>query len=111
LDIEVVPGVSSIQICAAKLNIPWDVANVITMHGKGISEDIINVLANGKPTIILPNSTIEELVNFLIQNGVDPGREVSVCEKISYPDERILKTTLKDVLTEKFGYMCVLVVF
>ena len=111
LDIDVVPGVSSIQICAAKLNIPWDVANVITMHGKGISEDIINVLANGKPTIILPNSTIEELVNFLIQNGVDPGREVSVCEKISYPDERILKTTLKDVLTEKFGYMCVLVVF
>lgn len=111
LDIEVVPGVSSIQICAAKLNIPWDVANVITMHGKGISEDIINVLANGKPTIILPNSTIEELVNFLIQNGVDPGREVSVCEKISYPDERILKTTLKDVLTEKFGYMCVLVVY
>jgi len=111
LEIDVVPGVSSIQICSAKLNIPWDMANIITMHGKGISEGIIDLLANGKPTIILPNSTIEELVNFLIQKGVDPKREIAVCEKISYPDERIVKTTLKDVLTEKFGYMCVLVVY
>jgi cobalt-precorrin-7 (C5)-methyltransferase len=111
LDIEVVPGVSSVQICAAKLQIPWDEANIITMHGKGISKDLLNMLANGKPTIILPNSTIEELVNFLTENSVDPGRQVSVCEKMNYPDERILKTTLKDVLTEKFGYMCVLVVY
>ncbi len=111
LDIEVVPGVSSIQICAAKLHIPWDVANIITMHGKGISRDLIKVLANGKPTIILPNSTIGELVKFLIENGIDSKREVAVCEKISYPDEKILKTTLKDLLAEKFGYMCVLVVY
>ena len=32
IDIEVVPGISSIQICAAKLQIPWDDANIITMH-------------------------------------------------------------------------------
>ena len=111
LEVEVVPGVSSIQTCAAKLKIPWDEANIITMHGKGISKEILNMLANGKPTIILPNRTIEELVKFLSENGVDPDREVSVCEKMSYSDERILKTTLKDVLNEKFGYMCVFVVY
>jgi cobalt-precorrin-7 (C5)-methyltransferase len=111
LEVEVVPGVSSIQTCAAKLKIPWDEANIITMHGKGISNEILNMLANGKPTIILPNTTIKELVQFLNENGVDPDREVAVCEKMSYSDERILKTTIKDVLNEEFGYMCVLVVY
>ena len=111
LDIEVVPGVSSIQICASKLHIPWDDANIITMHGKGISKDILNMIANGKPTIILPNTTIEELTNFLIESKIDPDRKVAVCEKMSYPDERVIKTALKDVLSEKFGYMCILVVY
>ncbi len=111
LDIEVVPGVSSVQICAAKLHIPWDEANIITMHGKGISKEILNIISNGKPTIILPNRTIEELAKFLTENGVDPERKVAVCEKMSYTDEKIVKTTLKEVLMDKFGYMCVLVVY
>jgi cobalt-precorrin-7 (C5)-methyltransferase len=111
LDIEVVPGISSIQICAAKLQIPWDDANIITMHGKGLSNEIISLLSNGKPTIILPNRTVEELANFLLENGIDPDRNIAVCEKLSYPDERILKTTLKDVVNKKFNYMCVLVIY
>ena len=111
LDIEVVPGVSSVQICASKLHVPWDEANIITMHGKGIPKDILKMITNGKPTIILPNTTIEELVNFLIENEIDPGRKVAVCEKMSYPDEKVLKTTLQDVLNEKFGYMCILVIY
>jgi cobalt-precorrin-7 (C5)-methyltransferase len=111
LEIEVVPGVSSIQLCAAKLQIPWDEANIITMHGKGISKRLIEMLKNGKPTIILPNNSIEETGKFLIESGIDPYRKVGVCEMLSYPEERILKTTLKNVLKEKFGYMCVFVVY
>lgn len=111
LELEIVPGVSSVQLCAAKLNISWDEANIITMHGKGISKEILNMLENGKPTIIIPNKTIEEITRFLIENGVDPNRDVAVCEKMSYSDEKIKKTILKKLLNEKFGYMCVLVVY
>jgi len=111
LELEIVPGVSSVQLCAAKLNISWDEANIITMHGKGISKEILNMLENGKPTIIIPNKTIEEITRFLIENDVDPNRDVAVCEKMSYSDERIKKTILKKLLNEKFGYMCVLVVY
>ena len=111
LELEIVPGVSSVQLCAAKLKISWDDANIITMHGKGISKEILNMLENGKPTIIIPNKTIEEITRFLIENGVDPNRDVAVCEKMSYSDEKIKKTILKKLLNEKFGYMCVLVVY
>ncbi|AEG17120.1 cobalt-precorrin-7 (C(5))-methyltransferase [Methanobacterium paludis] len=111
IDVEVVPGVSSIQMCAAKLQIPWDDADIVTMHGKGNSKDVLKLVDNGKPTIILPNRSVEELAEFLIDNGVDPAREIAVCEKLSYPDEKIVKTSLNEVLGMKFSYMCVVVVY
>jgi cobalt-precorrin-7 (C5)-methyltransferase len=111
LEFDVVPGVSSVQICASKLKISWDEANIITMHGKGISDELISLINNGKTTIILPNNTVEETTKYLLDKGVDPNRKVSICENISYPDEKIINTTLKDVLSNKFGYMCVLIVY
>ena len=111
IDMEVIPGISSIQLCAAKLQISWDDANLITLHGKGISNEILNILDDEKPTIILPNFKPNEIASFLIENGVDPKRKVAICEKLSYDDERILKTTLNGVLEEKFGYMCVMVIY
>ena len=111
INIEVIPGVSSVQLCAAKLKIPWDEADLITMHGKGISEDILNVINNGKPTIMLPNFKPAELANYLIENGIDPDREAAICEKLSYDDEKIIRTSLKCISEMEFSYMCVMVVY
>jgi len=111
LSLEVVPGISSIQLCASKLEIPWDEANIITMHGKGFSSKLLPLLSNGRPTMILPNTTIHETLNFLIEKGIDPNRAATVCENLSYENERIIKSNLAELLNEKFGYMCVLVVY
>jgi cobalt-precorrin-7 (C5)-methyltransferase len=111
VELEVIPGISSVQICASKLHIPWDDADLVTLHGKGISDDILGVLDNGRPTIVLPDFRVNELANYLLEKGVDPGRKVAVCEKLSYPDEKVIKTTLKEILDHKFSYMCVMVVY
>lgn len=111
INIEVIPGVSSVQLCAAKLKIPWDEADLITMHGKGISEDILNVINNGKPTIMLPNFKPSELADYLIENGIDPDRKAAICEKLSYDDEKIIETSLKSISGMEFSYMCVMVVY
>ncbi|MBP2046080.1 precorrin-6y C5,15-methyltransferase (decarboxylating) subunit CbiE [Methanobacterium aggregans] len=111
VEIEVVPGVSSVQMCSAKLLIPWDDADIVTMHGKGNSGNVLKLLDNGKPTIILPNLGVKELADFLMDSGVEPGRRIAVCEKMSYPDERVVETSLCDVCGMEFGYMCVVVVY
>lgn len=111
VDVEVVPGISSIQLCAAKLQIPWDEVNLITLHGKEISKELLKALENKKTTMILPNFNVKEIAEFLLDNGVDPHKEVAICEKLSYPDERIVKMPLKSVLDEDFSYMCVMVIF
>ncbi|MGF7117268.1 cobalt-precorrin-7 (C(5))-methyltransferase [Methanobacterium oryzae] len=111
IDIEVIPGISSVQLCAAKLKIPWDDADLITLHGKGISEHILDVIDNGKPTIILPNFKPAELADFLIKNGVNEERKVAICERLSYDDEKVLETSIKDILEMEFSYMCVVVIY
>ncbi|MEJ1730690.1 SAM-dependent methyltransferase, partial [Escherichia coli] len=50
LDLEVIPGISSLQLAAAKLQVPWDEANLLTLHGKGNSDVILDFLENGKVT-------------------------------------------------------------
>ncbi|HEX7468948.1 MAG TPA: precorrin-6y C5,15-methyltransferase (decarboxylating) subunit CbiE [Methanobacterium sp.] len=111
IELEVIPGISSVQMCASKLQIPWDDADLVTLHGKGISNDILKVLDNGRPTIILPDFKVNELANYLLKEGVDPGRRVAVCEKLSYSDEKVMTITLKDILDYEFSYMCVMVVY
>lgn len=111
LDVDVIPGISSIQLCASKLKIPWDDVNLMTMHGKGISKKLLKCTENGKTTILLPNHGVDEIAEYLLSNGVDPERKIAVCEKMGYEDENILITTLNKVLKNKFSYMCVLVIY
>jgi cobalt-precorrin-7 (C5)-methyltransferase len=109
--IEVIPGISSLQLAAAKLQIPWDEASILTLHGKGNSGNIMDFLNMDKPTIVLPDFKVKELADFLLENGIDPQRKVAICEKLSYPDEKIIKTTLKKVKDMNFSYLCVMVIY
>jgi cobalt-precorrin-7 (C5)-methyltransferase len=111
IDVEIIPGISSIQLCAAKLGISWDETNLITLHGKGKSNDLLNALENGKTTILLPEFNVKETAGYLLKQGVNPDREVAVCERLSYPDERVVKMKLKEFLEQNFSYMCVMVIY
>ncbi|MBQ2652262.1 MAG: cobalt-precorrin-7 (C(5))-methyltransferase [Methanobrevibacter sp.] len=110
-NIEVIPGISSLQLAAAKCHIQWDNANVMTFHGRENIEDILPVINNGKPTIALPSRKVKDMAQFLLDNGVDANREVVVCERLSYPDEKIVESTLKDIAQSEFTYMCIMVIY
>ena len=105
-NIEVVPGISSLQLAAAKCHIQWDNANVMTFHGRENIEDILPVINNGKVT-----RKVKDMAQFLLDNGVDPERKVVVCERLSYPDEKIVEARLKDIAKSEFTYMCIIVIY
>ena len=110
-NIEVIPGISSLQLAAARNYIQWDNANVMTFHGRENIEDILEVINNGKPTIALPSRKVRDMGQFLLDNGVDENREVVVCERLSYDDEKIVSSTLKDIANSEFTYMCIMVIY
>lgn len=110
-DIEVVPGISSLQLAAAKTHIQWDNANVMTFHGRENIEDILEVINNGKPTIALPSRKVRDMAQFLLDNGVDGERPVTVCERLSYDDERVVNATLSQIADSEFTYMCIMIIY
>lgn len=111
LEVEVVPGISSLQLCAARLQIPWDEANLLTLHGKGNSAPILDLIDNGRPTIVLPDFRVHDLAQYLLDNGALPQRRVAVGERLSYPDERIFQGTLQQAASTEFSYLCVMVIY
>ena len=109
-NIEVIPGISSLQLASGKSKIPWDKANIMTFHGRENIEDILPIIDNGKETIALPSRKVKDMAQFLIDNNVDSNRKVIVCERLTYPDEKIVEGTLKEISQSEFTYMCVMVI-
>ena len=109
--IEVIPGISSLQLAAARNHIQWDNANVMTFHGRENIEDILKVINNGKTTIALPSKKVRDMAQFLLDNGVNENRQVVVCERLSYDDEKIVQSTLKDIASSEFTYMCIMIIY
>lgn len=110
-DIEVIPGISSLQLAASKNHIQWDMANVMTFHGRENIEDILEVIDNGKPTIALPSRKVKDMAQFLLDNGVNPNRKVTVCERLSYDDEKIVHSNIKEIANSEFTYMCIMIIY
>lgn len=110
-NIEVIPGISSLQLAAARCHIQWDNANVMTFHGRENIEDILPVINNGKTTIALPSRKVKDMAQFLLDNRVESDRKVTVCERLSYPDEKIVTTTLDEIASSEFTYMCIIVIY
>lgn len=110
-NIEVIPGISSLQLAAAKCHIQWDNANVMTFHGRENIDDILPIINNGKVTIALPSRKVKDMAQFLLDNGVDANRKVVVCERLSYPDEKIVESDLKEIAQSEFTYMCIIVIY
>jgi len=111
INLEVIPGISSLQLCAARLEISWDEADLMTFHGRENSLEVIDILDNGRPTIALPSKSTKDMAQFLLDNGVDPQRKVAICERLSYSDEKVVSSTLQEVAHSDFTYMCVMVIY
>lgn len=110
-ELEVIPGISSVQLASAKVQVPWDTANLITIHGgKAPTEDLLEKIDTNNKNIILPNRHISELAEYLIDHGFSPAHDITICEKLSYPDEQVVQVTLEEARHMDFGYMCVVII-
>jgi cobalt-precorrin-7 (C5)-methyltransferase len=108
-DIEVVSGISSIQIAAAKLKISWEDYNIITLHGKEENrKKLLSLIKNNEKVIFLPNN-LKEDVEFLIANGINPEIKIWVLENLTYKNEKISLKSLKEIANEDFSYLTVCV--
>ncbi|MDR2700763.1 MAG: precorrin-6y C5,15-methyltransferase (decarboxylating) subunit CbiE [Nitrososphaerota archaeon] len=116
-EINVVPGVSAIQACAARLGLCWDEACLFTFHQGNVSDDrkieLLACLKAGRDVILFPDANFflpKEIAAYLINSGFDQNMLVFICENLTLDNERIVKSSLKDVLTVDFNALCVMVI-
>ena len=116
-EVNVIPGVSSIQACAARLGISWDMTCLFTFHEGNVTpqdkDHLLSCIKNGKNVMLLPDSRAFppcEIASFLLKAGVDNKIPVNVCENLTLQNERIISSTLEMVTHQTFGSLCVMVI-
>lgn len=89
IEVEVMPGLSSVAVLAARLKTGWEDAALLSLHGK--ETDFIQTVSRNTKTFLLlgGRDSGRVMLGRLKEYGMD---HVTVCigSRLSYPDERIL---------------------
>lgn len=116
-DAQVIPGISSIQVAAAKLGLVLEEVTLLTFHTlRGDTEItksmLLNSVRNGRITIVLVVADFmpEDVANLLISGGIDPKLPVTIFENLSLENERIFRGELNGILNESFTYLSVMII-
>lgn len=102
-----VPGVSSFIGAAAALNAEYTLPNVsqtvilTRMAGRTPvpeKEEIAKLAAHGATMVVFLTSTmLAELSERLIEGGYEPDSPAAIVYKATWPDEKVVRTTVKDI--------------
>lgn len=109
LSVQIIPGISSIQLMAAELGISWEDAALHSVHGR--RQPVLAAVAHHEKTFILLDH--EQNPKTLCQEFIDAGFEnlkVAVGERLSYSDQRILQGLPRDFLKDSFSDLSVMLV-
>ena len=109
--LSVIPGISSVQFAFARLALPWHDASLLSFHGRRPSDAelayepgrVIGMLTDTK------NSS-RAIPKLLMEMGWPEDAKAAICARLSYEDERVVRTTLAGAATEKEETHCVMVV-
>lgn len=108
-DVHLVPGVSSVQLFAARLGRPWQSWYCASAHG--IACDVCRIVAAHDETFLVTggDNPVESLCAALVEGGFGDAR-VSVGERLSYPDERVRTATARDFAQETCDPLSVMLI-
>lgn len=116
LEIELVPGISSIQVCAARLKICLDEVEYADFHGSLSARKkhkLVGAIRRKKIVIILPDPKSfqpNKIAEYLMKAGIDRRTPAAVCENLTYPSEKISEGDLSTLSIKQFAPMCIMVV-
>lgn len=122
-DVKIVPGISSIQVAAAKASVPLDKSKVITMHVSISIErekiELQKALLDGLSVVLIPRPWPKEptkhfmpseIAFYLKKNGFDTQKlKVYVFENLTTEKETSFVGTVNDLEGKKFSDLSVMV--
>lgn len=110
--IEVIPSISAMQLAFAKIALPWHDATLLSFHGRQPARTALQFSA-GKILGLLTDAEFNSaaISRLLVDEcGWDKNSLVTICDRLSYPDEKILTMTLAAAAKAEPVKHCVLIV-
>jgi len=122
-DVEIIPGISSIQVAASKTKVPIDKSKVITMHVTTSIEEkkleLQKALVDGYNVILIPRPWPKdpekhfmpsEIAKYLKQNGFDTSKmKVHVFEALTTENETGFEGMVEQLEGKEFSDLSVMV--
>ena len=122
-DVEIIPGISSVQIAASKARVPLDKSKVITMHiSTPIEEEKLELqkaLIDGYSVVLVPRPwpnqpdkhfMPSEIAKYLKRNGFDTSKlRVHVYEAVTTENETSFEGTADQLEGKEFSDLSVMV--
>ena len=122
-DVQIIPGISSVQVAASKARVPLDKSKIITMHVSGSIEEkkleLQKALLDGQSVILLPRPwpseprrdfTPSKIAAFLRNQGFETKKiKVHVFEFLTTENENSFVGTVEDLEGRKFSDLCIMV--
>lgn len=109
LDHEVItiPGISSMSYLSAKLHVDWQDVKIVSAHGR--SHNVVGEIQRNERTFALTggNTKAQDICRELTHRGLG-NVKVSVGERLSYSDERVVTGTAAELAEQEFEDLSVL---
>lgn len=120
-DIKIIPGISTVQIAAAKAGVSLEDSAIITYHptphdgGSDLRKKrkrMLCALTEGRNLIVLTGvrQMPDQTAGYLLSKGINPDLPMVICENITHPNERITRCRLEVAANKKFEWQSVMVV-
>lgn len=109
MDVQVIPGVSSLTYLCARLRTTWQDVCVVSAHGR--AHNAVGAVQGHRSTFVLTGgaATPGALCAELASRGLG-AVEVAVGERLSYDDERIVRGTAAELAERSFDPLAVMLV-
>ena len=122
-DVEIIPGISSIQVAVSKAKVPLDKSRVITMHVTSSIEEkkleLQKALIDGYSVVLVPRPWPKqpdkhfmpsEIAKYLRKHGFDTEKiKVHVFEALTTEEESSFVGVVKDLEDKEFSDLSVMV--
>ncbi|MBP7254372.1 MAG: precorrin-6y C5,15-methyltransferase (decarboxylating) subunit CbiE, partial [Negativicutes bacterium] len=111
VEIEVIPGISSMQVAFSRIKIAWQEATLLSFHGRIPSPEQIEYIPEKVLGMLTDNTyNSKKIAEILLENNWPSTSQVWLCEKLSYDDENIVNISLAEVIQYKEIKHCIMVV-
>ena len=109
--IEVIPSISAMQLAFARLALPWHSATLLSFHGRRPADSDLK-FAQGKVLGLLTDAEFNSktIAQILLENGWAESSSVAICARLSYADEKIIRTDLAAAAVSEPVKNCILIV-